>query len=85
MKRSSITPKGDVIVLPQGATLIDFAYAIHSEVGNKMVGAKINGMPSRRSIRVPQNGEIVEMHNVMARPRGPSRDWLKIVKTGEAR
>ncbi len=77
------TPRGDVITLPIGATAIDFAYAIHSQVGNRMVGAKIGGRLVSID-HVLENGEIIE---VITGPenKGPGRDWLNIVRTSEAR
>ena len=78
-----LTPKGDVVNLPAGSTPIDFAYSIHSEIGNRMTGAIVN----RRMVPytyVLENGDIIEVQTSNS-SKGPSRDWLNIIKSPEAR
>jgi len=78
----AFTPKGKVLALPRGATPVDFAYAVHTEVGNQCIGAKVNGqiVPLRHSLT---NGDVVEV--LTQKGHAPSRDWLNFVRTSRAR
>jgi guanosine-3',5'-bis(diphosphate) 3'-pyrophosphohydrolase len=78
------TPRGDVIALPTGATPVDFAYAVHTEVGHHTIGARVNGrlVPLESTL---ENGDVVEVFTSKAPTAGPSRDWLTFVKSPRAR
>ena len=78
------TPKGDVIPLPAGASPVDFAYAVHTEVGHRTIGAKVNGrlVPLESPL---ENGDVVEVFTSKSPTAGPSQDWLSFVKSNRAR
>lgn len=78
------TPKGDVITLPVGSTVIDFAYAIHTQVGNRMTGAKVGGRMATFDYQL-KIGDIVEIMTTNSPNYGPNRNWLDIAKTNEAK
>jgi guanosine-3',5'-bis(diphosphate) 3'-pyrophosphohydrolase len=78
------TPRGEVIALPQGATPVDFAYAIHTEVGHRTIGARVNGRLVALESTL-DNGDTVEIFTSKAQEAGPSRDWLQFVKSARAR
>jgi len=79
------TPKGDVIELPEGATPLDFAYAIHTDIGNRATGARVNGSASLHPLDKPlRNGDMIEVI-VDPKRKGPSADWLSFVHTTQAR
>ena len=78
------TPAGDIKTLPKGATAIDFAYAVHTEVGHRCVGVKVNGRLMPLSTRL-ESGDSIEVITSKSETAGPSRDWLKIARTSRAR
>jgi guanosine-3',5'-bis(diphosphate) 3'-pyrophosphohydrolase len=78
------TPKGDVITLPSGSTPVDFAYAVHTEVGHRCIGARVNGRLVALERKL-ENGEVVEIFTSKAEGAGPSRDWLSFVASPRAK
>ena len=78
------TPKGEVVSLPAGSTPVDFAYAVHTEVGHHTIGGRVNGrlVPLESTL---ENGDVVEVLTSKADGAGPSRDWLQFVKSARAR
>ncbi|MFM8895139.1 MAG: RelA/SpoT family protein, partial [Actinomycetales bacterium] len=78
------TPKGDVLALPEGATPVDFAYSVHTEVGHRCVGARVNGKLVPLQSRL-SNGDVVEIFTSKAEGAGPSRDWLGFVASARAK
>ncbi len=80
----AVTPRGDVINLPVGATIVDFAFAIHTAVGTRMVGAKVDGkiVPINHEVKT---GEVIEVLTTNSKDKGPSRDWLNIAVTSSAK
>src|SRR5690606_26141261 len=78
------TPKGDVITLPVGSTPVDFAYAVHTEVGHRCIGARVNG-PLVALERELENGEVAEIFSSKAEVARPSRDWLQFAGSRKAR
>jgi GTP pyrophosphokinase len=78
------TPKGDVQALPQGSTPVDFAYSVHTEVGHRTMGARVNGRLVPLDSKL-ENGDVVDILTSKAQSAGPSRDWLAFVKSGRAR
>ena len=80
----AVTPKGDVINLPMGATIVDFAFAIHSAVGTRMVGAKVDGKIAQINHKI-RTGEVIEIITTNQAGHGPSRDWLNIAVTSSAK
>ena len=80
----AVTPKGDVINLPVGSTIVDFAFAIHSAVGIKMVGAKVDGKIVQINHKI-QTGEVIEIITANQPGKGPSRDWINIAVTNSAK